>query len=249
MNWTQMLWDAIDDEDVEIVRQSIANGADVHAIDENYLLDGDALHNAIYAQNVTAANEMCEIILQAGANPNWRGEEGKTSLYWAVFGRDETLIRRLLKYGAKVTEEQPEDGETSLHCAAGKGRIEIVKLLLDAGGRNVLDNFNYISRTPLMCAVENNHYEVAQLLIKAGSDVNAFDEPNIGNTALRHIAQTGDTKMIKLLLDTGADPTIAGWMWITALDQARERVEKSKKPSPEAVANLALMEAAARRFV
>ena len=248
MNWTQLLWDAIEDEDVEIVRQCVENGADIHAIDENYLLNCDALHTAVCWSNKVAANEMCEILLQAGANPNRRQADSQTALYWAVVGGDENLIRLHLRYGAKVSKEQPEDGETSLHRASAHGRIGIVKLLLDAGGRSVLDTFNYISRTPLMCAAENEHFEIAQLLIKAGSNVNAFDEPNIGNTVLREIAQTGSYEMIKLLVDAGADPTIPGWMQLTALDQARERVQNSKKPSAEAVAILKLLEGVAARF-
>lgn len=250
MNWTQILWDAIEDEDVEIVRQAIENGADIHATDDEFSSDWCALYKAVGSSNKVAANEMCEIFLQAGANPNRRSAEGNTPLYWAVVGGDENLVRRLIKYGAKVTEEQPkpDDGEFSLHHAAEVGQLEIVKLLLEVGGRNVLNQFNYISRTPLMCAAENNHFDIAQLLIKAGSDVNAFNEPNIGNTVLRQIAQTGSYEMIKLLVDAGADPTIPGWMQITALDQARERVENSKKASPEAVEILKLLEGVATRL-
>ena len=240
MTWTKQLWDAIELDDAELVRQAIANGADVHAIAPS---DFYALRIVV---SLDTLNEICEILHQAGANPNHRDEAGQTALYWATYGGDDDLVRRMIKHGASVDEEQPEDGSFSLHCAAEGGYLSIAQQLLEAGGRNVLDKFDYNNRTPLMCAVVNNEFEVAQLLIKAGSNVNAFDEPNIGNTALRAIGDSGSYEMIKLLLEAGADPNIPGWMQITALDLARERVEKSKRPSAEALANLKLMEEKAR---
>lgn len=245
MTWTEQLWDAIELGDVELVRQAVANGADVHATDLSDSSDYNALMLTLVG-SLKKPNEICEVLFQAGANPNQRDADGQTALYWSTFRGDDDLVRRLIKHGASVGEEQPEDGYFSLHCAAEDGYLSIAQQLLEAGGRGVLDTFDYINCTPLMCAVVNNHYEIAQLLIKAGSNVNAFDEPQIGNTALRDIGDSGSTKMIKLLLEAGADPNIPGWMQITALDLARERVEKSKRPSAEALANLKLMEEKAR---
>lgn len=60
------------------------------------------------------------------------------------------------------------------------------------------------------------------MLIDAGADVNAFDEIHIGTNALiEAVKRGGSYEMIELLVNAGANPTITGWMGITALDEAR----------------------------
>lgn len=248
-----MLFEAIEEHDTELVRESLAQGADVHG----YVEGRDVMSHAV---NCSSGKNLAviELLLQAGASPNARSLkesyfEGTTALFWAASRKSSRLVKLLIENGATVEAERPgEDGETSLHTAAEDGSLEIVRLLLEAGGKSALDTFNYVSRTPLMWAAERGHFEVAQLLIAAGSNVNAIDEPRIGDTALHHIAKKASSKssyeMIKLLVDAGADPTIRGWMWITALDKTRDRVEKKKRPSQEDRKILALLEETARKF-
>lgn len=253
MNWTEMLFDAVEEGDLEMVRASLAQGADVH----EYMDGSDVLSHAVQCSPGKDFT-VVELLLQAGASPNARCREdhtfpGTTALFWAASRNNSRLVELLIKNGATVEAEQPgEDGETSLHSAADKGNLEIVRLLLDAGGKSVLNTFDYISLTPLMRAVEQGRIAVARLLIAAGSDVNAIDKPRIGDTALHEITRKASSKssyeMIKLLVDAGADPTIRGWMWITALDEAQRRVEKKKRPSEEDRKILALLEQAAKKF-
>jgi hypothetical protein len=66
---------------------------------------------------------------------------------------------------------------------------------------------------------------VAQYLIEAGADVNAHDEEKIGETPLGEIVPTCSLAAAQLLIDAGADPTILGWMKITALDRVRRRTD------------------------
>lgn len=141
-------------------------------------------------------------------------------------------MQLLLNAGATV-EAQPEDGYTSVSTVAENGNREIMELLLSAGGKSVLNNFDYVYRTPLMWAAEKGDIEIVRMLIDAGADVNAFDEIHIGtNALLEAVKRGGSYEMIELLVNAGADPTITGWMGITALDEARWRVEeKSRKRS------------------
>jgi ankyrin repeat protein len=87
------------------------------------------------------------------------------------------------------------------------------------------------SRTPLICAVDNGHLVEASLLLDAGADVDANDSEKIGNTALIHAVQNKDLPMMQLLLRHGADPTIPGWMQMSALDWARDWAAGA--PAPE----------------
>lgn len=247
MNWTELLFEAVEIDAVELVREFISQGADVHARVDGY----DILSAAVLALPKQGVDlEIINLLLGAKANPNGHSEDGKTALYWAAFKDENKLVRLLLNAGATVEAEQPKDGYTSVHIAAEHGNREIMELLLSAGGESALNKFDEVSRTPLMWAVEKGHLEIARMLIEAGADVNAFDELKIGNTALRQITDVGSYEMIELLVKARADPTIPGWMQITALDMARKRAEeKSRKRSKsEDLKILSLLEETAKKY-
>jgi ankyrin repeat protein len=127
-----------------------------------------------------------------------------------------------------------------LHFAAADGDLEKVKSLLAAGYPiNAFDDT--LSYTPLHYAAKENQLNVVRYLIEAGADVNANEEEKIGNTVLMHVAANCSFEMAKTLVDAGADPTIPGWMQLTALDKSMER----KKPEGQKVHQL-LVEAAKR---
>ncbi|HTG94749.1 MAG TPA: ankyrin repeat domain-containing protein [Pyrinomonadaceae bacterium] len=128
-----------------------------------------------------------------------------------------------------------------LHFAAGYGDIEKVSQLLKDGYQP--DLFDEIGKTPLHYASENGHLDVMRLLLQAGADVNANDERWIGNTALREVADSCSFEVAKILVDAGADPTIPGWMQITALHKVQERKDAEGLRVHE------LLKVAAKRFV
>ncbi len=64
--------------------------------------------------------------------------------------------------------------------------------------------------------------------------MNAHDERRIGETPLGNVAASCSYEMAKRLVDAGADPTIPGWMMLTALDRASTR----KRPDGERVFKL-----------
>src|ERR1022692_3802929 len=102
-----------------------------------------------------------------------------------------------------------------LHRAASSGDIEQMKVLLDEG--LPINAFDSLDRTPLHCAAIGGDIEAVQYLINAGADVNAHDEERIGETPLGAVAANCTFDMAKVLVDSGADPTILGWMTNTAL--------------------------------
>jgi ankyrin repeat protein len=111
--------------------------------------------------------------------------------------------------------------ESDLQAAAQDGDIARVRQLL-ADGRSP-NGFDEIARTPLHYAAVGGHIEVMRALLDAGADVNAHEEARIGNTALREVAAECSLAVATVLIEAGADPTIPGWMQITALHQAERR--------------------------
>jgi ankyrin repeat protein len=126
-----------------------------------------------------------------------------------------------------------------LHEAARCGDLEEVKRLLQAGSQP--NEFDDLGKTPLHYAAAGAHLEVVRLLLASGAEINAHDERVIGNTPLREVADRCSYEVAKILIDAGADPTIPGWMQITALHKARDR----KRPEGLRVRQL-LEDAAAR---
>jgi ankyrin repeat protein len=118
---------------------------------------------------------------------------------------------------------EPSQESTSLHVAAEMGFTSVLQRLLAGDCKDAIDRFDYLNRTPLTCAIQARQFLAAQLLIAAGADVNAHDEERIGNTALHYAAEEGDSEAVEFLLRAGADPTIRGWMGITAIGKAEGR--------------------------
>lgn len=109
-----------------------------------------------------------------------------------------------------------------LHFAAGDGDLKKVRELVESGyDINAFDDG--LSFTPLHHAVKGGHIEVVKYLLSVGADVNANEEEKIGETPLGEVSANCSYEMAELLVKAGANPTIHGWMQITALDRARSR--------------------------
>ena len=108
-----------------------------------------------------------------------------------------------------------------LHRAAQEGDLARVNDLIQHN--YPLNRFDDLGKTPLHYAVQENRLGVVKRLLEAGADVNAHDQRVIGNTPLSDNARECTYEMAKLLIDSGADPTLRGWMQLNALDRARER--------------------------
>ncbi len=112
------------------------------------------------------------------------------------------LVSDLIVLGANVDwQDEDNDGWAPLHGAARDGRVEIVRMLIDAGA-NVNVQTNY-GKTPLHWAAWNGRVEVVRMLIGAGADVNLKD--NDGWTPLHVAAGYGRVEIARMLIDAKAD--------------------------------------------
>jgi len=146
-------------------------------------------------------------------------------IWSALSARDFETARRLIEEGARLDDLIEENGGSFLHTAARVGDLPAVDFFLQYDCPKTLEQFDYIQETPLICAANNGQTEVIIRLLSARVNPNARDEQRVGNTAIREAVRGGHTEIVSLLLRAGADPTIPGWMSISAVDQAWDEME------------------------
>ncbi|HET7555701.1 MAG TPA: ankyrin repeat domain-containing protein [Gaiellaceae bacterium] len=125
----------------------------------------------------------------------------------AAFGRNERL-RAILGDDPSQATAFSDDGFTALHLAAFGRQEEAARLLLEAGADpNALATSEFARVPPLGTAAFVRSVPLARLLLDSGAAVDGRAEG--GFTALHSAAQTGDEELARLLLERGADPTLA----------------------------------------
>jgi len=127
---------------------------------------------------------------------NQRSADGTSTLHWAVYHNDVSLIDRLLALGADVNA-QNDYGATPLSEAAVVGDATVVKKLLKAGANVATANAD--GQTALMISARTSNLDVAQLLLDHGADVNARERWR-GQTALMWAAAENQPAMVRLLI-------------------------------------------------
>lgn len=160
--------------------------------------------------------EGVEVLLKAGANPNFCSTggsgSGRTALYEACNGSDEEtafkIVDLLLKAGANPDEVGNGDN-LPLSAAARNGHDEICKRLIEAGA--AFKTWPEKCGPPLVFAAggglmgatkPQKHDRVIQLLLDLGAPV---DGENVGWTPLAQAAYIGNEYRVDLFLNRGAD--------------------------------------------
>lgn len=139
-------------------------------------------------------------------------EHGVHELHAAVLRGDFELVQSLVTSGdADVDTPDEEKGVTALLLAAGKGKVQVVELLIKLGANVTLQRGKY-QMSALHCAAKGGHLAVVKVLLDAdSSNINALD--GTGCTALYWTTRKGYVKIADFLLDHGADTekTRADW--------------------------------------
>ena len=120
----------------------------------------------------------------------------------AAMKGDLETVRGLLRQGADVNGAQG-DGMTALHWAAERAQLEMVEVLLYAGGR--VDAVTRIGQyTPLHLASKAGNELVTRRLLEEGANVQAKTFP-AGTTPIHLAAASGQTDVLEALIEHGAD--------------------------------------------
>ena len=125
-------------------------------------------------------------------------EEGSKRQAFAVIGStDSKYVTNLNSLGLNVDLKFGHRLETPLMYTSEKGRLDEVKVLLEADA-NVNEKGRY-GRTALMNASRNGHLQVVQELLKV-EGINVNEKNNDGNTALILASLHGRLQVVQELL-------------------------------------------------
>ena len=215
--------------DAASVKLLLARGAKVDATEG--WKGQTALMWAAAENNATAM----KVLIEAGANVNARSKGGVfTPFLFAVRHGHVDAARVLLDAGARINEPM-DDGTSPLVLSLLNGHYELASFLVDRGadpnaagqGWTALHQIVWTRRPntgfnlPGAIATGNlNSLDLVRKLVKAGANVNARQEREpkdgfrnqlnrIGATPFLLAAKSVDVPLMRLLLELGADATIA----------------------------------------
>jgi uncharacterized protein len=129
--------------------------------------------------------ESARLLVAAGSDVNGLSAFGTSPAIMAIHGGNVELLSFLLQSGADV--ESSASGHTALHAAILRGSPEAVELLLDHGA-----DIEAILEKPTPARRQSTDY--------------SFHDSLIGATPLWLAARFTEPKLMKLLLERGADP-------------------------------------------
>lgn len=176
-----------------------------------------------------AAGRVDEVarLIQTGAPLDAQDAQGRSALLRAVAGDHVSVAKTLLDAGASPNT-QAANRDTPWLLAGALGRAEIIAAMLPR--RPDLSIRNRYGGNALIPACERAHVEAVKLLLTSGIDLDHVND--LGWTCLLEIVILGDggarhQQVARLVLDAGANPSLADKDGVTPLAHARQRGQQA----------------------
>uniref|UniRef100_A0A8D2JF85 Ankyrin repeat and sterile alpha motif domain containing 1A n=1 Tax=Varanus komodoensis TaxID=61221 RepID=A0A8D2JF85_VARKO len=147
--------------------------------------------------------DVVEVLLRNDALTNVADCKGCYPLHLAAWKGDAEIVKLLIHQGPSHTKvnEQNNDNETALHCAAQYGHTEVVKVLLEELTDPTMRNNKF--ETPLDLAALYGRLEVVKMLLNAHPNLLSCNTKK--HTPLHLAARNGHKAVVHVLLEAGMD--------------------------------------------
>jgi ankyrin repeat protein len=182
-------------------------------------LQNDAGWTALTFAVANGHNDLAEVLLQHGADPNIAENDGWTPIMFAAFQDNEPLVATIMQGGGNPLHRNVEDlsahelcnsqshfglanyiGEEAVYYAmANEDLFEMLRHLRQGVSANVQNNAGW---TPLLFASSFGSLEAVEELVFLGAEVNAAE--NDGWTALMFAANNDHADVAAHLISKGA---------------------------------------------
>jgi len=171
--------------------------------------------------------EMAKYLLGKGAYINAMDDKGYTALHEAAKANNADFVLYLIRYGANVNLAGGYNKGTVLHHAAEKGKLQIVKQLIENNAD--ITALTYDNYTALHRAVLATKLKTTKYLVENGADVNTIGDPKRRSVLIDAVV-SGDLNIFNIILEFGADVTTADKEGYTALHKAvlNNQLEKTR---------------------
>jgi hypothetical protein len=193
------------------------------------MMVGPALASGPALIEAAAFGRVDEVVrlIQAGAPLEAQDAGGRSALLRAVAGDHVSVAKILLDAGASPNT-QAANRDTPWLLAGALGRAEIIAAMLPR--KPDLSIRNRYGGNALIPACERAHVEAVKLLLTSGIDLDHIND--LGWTCLLEIVILGDggprhQQVARLVLDAGADPSLADRDGVTPLAHARQRGQQA----------------------
>lgn len=137
------------------------------------------------------------LLLEGGADPNARGQNGRTALYTATTNGRKEVVDALIKAGAKV-DLADDQGRSPLFAASQRGLIGVVAALLAAGADPLKKNLS--DEDPRVVAAHCGHEDVLEALLAVPGGSELTNEGDHRVSALLSACNKGHQMMVDVLL-------------------------------------------------
>ena len=190
----------------QTVQAIIEHGADVNAANNR-------CQTALWFACFDGQGTFVKILLDAGADPNITDDVKESSLHSAIRGYCSIdTVMEIIHHGADI-DAVNDNSATPLLIACNTGQTESVRCLLKLKADPNIANINGYTSLHSTCKAET-----LLEIIDYCADVNVIDK--IGRTALLRSCINGYMDQMKVLLEAGADPTIADEEGLSCLNAA-----------------------------
>eukprot|EP01120_Amphizonella_sp_Union-15-10_P001421 TRINITY_DN114_c0_g1_i1.p1 TRINITY_DN114_c0_g1~~TRINITY_DN114_c0_g1_i1.p1 ORF type:complete len:567 (-),score=99.46 TRINITY_DN114_c0_g1_i1:163-1791(-) len=173
--------------------------------------DRRAVH--VSAMSNCKNKNMIKYLVDMGGDINRVDEVLGTPLMLALLeGDSEEFARYMVDLGADPGVHcQTGEKSSAIHKACSSCSLEMVKFLLDKGGKKLVNTPDSRGYTPLTCAALSKNRDKDRISImlidEYGANPNYMDE-NVSFTVLFLAVQHGFTSTVEILLERGADVNI-----------------------------------------
>jgi ankyrin repeat protein len=222
---------AVMENNADIVKLLLENGADPNAISNIYFEDIEgkysALMIAVYNNNFEITKQLVEYKAEINYNDDF-----PSALLLAVLNKNITMLKFLFDNGAAFDLDNLEYrynynkfkntywGNSIIVIAAINRDYDILNLLLS---KEISINFHRrSSKTALMCAVEMKDLKLVEYLVAKNANINYFPMSRRSKTSppLGIAVENRSYEIIKLLLNKGADINVRNYKKQTSVDIA-----------------------------
>ncbi|XP_038560445.1 ankyrin repeat and death domain-containing protein 1B-like [Micropterus salmoides] len=136
--------------------------------------------------------------LGKGLNANAKNVHDRTALHYAVAGKNKEAVQFLVQRRVKV-DQKDKYGVAPIHLAAWFGSLEILKLLVQAGAEQKVENEEGLNI--MHCAAINNHTEIVEYIVNDLQMKELDKDDQSGHGAFALAAEHGCVQMLDMLMD------------------------------------------------